>query len=86
VLVVADKMCPCYSARISVAPTKVAYGPKNESAGNYCEKLKSNLYRKKPMPCVHYHPQEEEISLCGAAGGLLPSLLLLLPLLSFPLL
>ena len=57
VLVVADKMCPCYSARISVAPTKVAYGPKNESAGNYCEKLKSNLYRKKPMPCVHYHPQ-----------------------------
>jgi len=65
VLVVADKMCPCYSARISVAPTKVAYGPKNESAGNYCEKLKSNLYRKKPMPCVHYHPQEEEISLCG---------------------
>merc|ERR1719225_2091093 len=65
VLVVADKMCPCYSARISVAPTKVAYGPKNESAGNYCEKLKTNLYRKKPMPCVHYHPQEEEISLCG---------------------
>lgn len=70
VLVVADKMCPCFSARISVAPTKVInkfnafrnslqvdYGPKNESAGNYCEKLKTNLYRKKPMPCVHYHPQ-----------------------------
>merc|ERR1712107_180846 len=74
VLVVADKMCPCYSARISVAPTKVAYGPKNESAGNYCEKLKTNLYRKKPMPCVHYHPQEEEISLCGGSWGMLPSL------------
>merc|ERR550519_2015091 len=83
VLVVADKMCPCFSARISVAPTRVDYGPKNESAGNYCEKLKSNLYRKKPMPCVHYHPQEEEISLCGGSWGLLPSLLLtlLLPLL-----
>merc|ERR1711962_1418802 len=37
VLVVADKMRPCYSARISVAPTKVAYGPKNESAGNFCD-------------------------------------------------
>jgi len=82
VLVVADKMCPCYSARISVAPTKVAYGPKNESAGNYCEKLKTNLYRKKPMPCVHYHPQEEEISLCGGSWVILPSLhLLLLPVL-----
>merc|ERR1719209_1398756 len=31
VLVVADKTCPCYSARISLVPTKVAYGPKNES-------------------------------------------------------
>jgi len=77
VLVVADKMCPCYSARISVNPSKVNYGPKNESAGNYCEKLKTNLYRKKPMPCVHYHPQEEEISLCGSGAALLPSLLLL---------
>lgn len=37
--------------------SKVEYGPKNESAGNYCEKLKTNLYRKKPMPNVHYHPQ-----------------------------
>jgi len=65
VLVVADKTCPCYSARISVNPTKVDYGPKNETT--YCEKLKSNLYRKKPHPSVSYHPQEEEISLCG--GG-----------------
>jgi len=78
VLVVADKMCPCYSARISVSPTKVDYGPKNESAAVYCDKLKTNLYRKKPMPCVHYHPQEEEISLCGGSSCLLPSFLLLL--------
>merc|ERR1711962_473954 len=81
VLVVADKMCPCFSARISVAPTKVEYndGSRNETGGNnYCEKLKTNLYRKKPMPCVHYHPQEEEISLCGGSSSLLPSLLLLL--------
>jgi len=81
VLVVADKMCPCFSARISVAPTRVEYndGSRNETGGNnYCEKLKTNLYRKKPMPCVHYHPQEEEISLCGGSSSLLPSLLLLL--------
>ena len=55
VLIVADKMCPCYSARISVSPVRVDYGPKNETA--YCEKLKHNLYRQKPRPSVHYHPQ-----------------------------
>ena len=58
VLVVADKMCPCSSAKISVAPTKVAYDePENESASNYCEKLKSNLYRRKPRGVVVYHPE-----------------------------
>jgi len=80
VLIVADKMCPCYSARISVSPVKVDYGPKNETT--YCEKLKTNLYRQKPRPSVHYHPQEEEISLCGGCSSLAASLgLLLAPLL-----
>ena len=55
VLIVADKMCPCYSARISVNPTKVDYGPKNET--KYCDKLKTNLYRQKPRPSIHFHPQ-----------------------------
>ena len=54
VLVVADKTCPCYSARISLVPTKVAYGAKNESANNYCQKLKGNLYRKKPVPQIYW--------------------------------
>ena len=53
VLIVADKMCPCYSARISVNPVKVDYGPKNET--KYCEKLKTNLYRQKPKPSISYH-------------------------------
>jgi len=75
VLIVADKMCPCYSARISVNPTKVDYGPKNETT--YCEKLKTNLYRQKPSPNVFYHPQEEEISLCGGANHLALSALLI---------
>jgi hypothetical protein len=75
VLIVADKMCPCYSARISVNPTKVDYGPKNETT--YCEKLKTNLYRQKPRPSVFYHPQEEEISLCGGSSTLALSALLL---------
>ena len=58
VLVVADKTCPCHSSTISVAPTKVAsYGQKNGSVSNYCEKLKRNLYRNKPRPVIHYHPQ-----------------------------
>eukprot|EP00090_Calanus_glacialis_P023863 TRINITY_DN369_c0_g1_i1.p1 TRINITY_DN369_c0_g1~~TRINITY_DN369_c0_g1_i1.p1 ORF type:complete len:1359 (+),score=332.60 TRINITY_DN369_c0_g1_i1:336-4412(+) len=75
VLIVADKMCPCYSARISVNPTKVDYGPKNETT--YCEKLKTNLYRQKPRPSVFYHPQEEEISLCGGSSHLALSALLI---------
>jgi len=75
VLVVADKMCPCYSARISVNPVKVDYGPKNETT--YCEKLKTNLYRQKPRPSVFYHPQEEEISLCGGSSNLALSALLI---------
>lgn len=75
VLIVADKMCPCYSARISVNPTKVDYGPKNETT--YCEKLKTNLYRQKPRPSVFYHPQEEEISLCGGCSHVALSALLI---------
>merc|ERR1719348_38404 len=75
VLIVADKMCPCYSARISVNPVKVDYGPKNETT--YCEKLKHNLYRQKPRPSVHYHPQEEEIILCGGGSSVLFSASLL---------
>ena len=74
VLIVADKMCPCYSARISVNPVKVDYGPRNETT--YCEKLKTNLYRQKPQPSVHYHPQvrarsalSTETELCLFAGG-----------------
>jgi len=76
VLIVADKMCPCYSARISVNPVKVDYGPKNET--KYCEKLKTNLYRQKPKPSISYHKHEEEISLCGGSSSLIASLSLVL--------
>jgi len=73
VLVVADKNCPCYSTKISVEPAKVEYGFKNESSTNYCHILKSNLYRKKPHEGFHYHPGEDEISLCGHSDALLPT-------------
>ena len=46
VLIVADKMCPCFATKISIEPTKVEYGPTNETA--YCDRLKYNIYRKKP--------------------------------------
>jgi len=78
VLVVADTTCPCFSARSNVTPTKVDYGPSNETL--YCEKLKTNLYRKKPHQCIYYHPQEEEISLCGSGCMLSLSPLLILTL------
>ena len=68
VLIVADKLCPCFSTKISIEPVKVEYGPANETA--YCERLKYNIYRRKPVHCFHYHPEETEIKLCGRAGGL----------------
>jgi len=74
VLVVADKNCPCYSTKISVEPVKVEYGIKNESANNYCTLLKTNLYRNKPQKGFHYHPGEDEISLCGGSSTLALSL------------
>jgi len=71
VLIVADKMCPCYSARISVLPKKVDY---DEDEEEYCEKLKHNLYRKKPRNVRNFHPQEEEISLCGGGSSIVISI------------
>ncbi len=63
-------------------PTKHEYG--NETA--YCERLKYNIYRRKPTDCFNYHAEETEIKLCGGAGfieawtPLLSFLLLLLAL------
>ena len=34
----ADKLCPCFATKISIEPTKVEYGPTNETA--YCDRLK----------------------------------------------
>ena len=55
IMIVADKTCPCFSRKISIEPTKVEYGPANETA--YCERLKYNIYRRKPMHCMNYHPE-----------------------------
>jgi len=76
VLVVADKNCPCYSTKVSVEPVKVEYGLKNETATNYCQLLKTNLYRNKPKKGFHYHPGEDEISLCGGGSTLSSSIFL----------
>lgn len=84
ILIVADKLCPCFSTKISIEPTKVEYGPANETA--YCERLKYNIYRRKPTECFNYHAEETEIKLCGGAGRLnvshLQSFLLFLLLLN----
>ena len=55
IMIVADKMCPCFSTKISIEPTKVEYGPANETA--YCERLKYSIYRKMPSHCLNYHPE-----------------------------
>ncbi|XP_071745547.1 voltage-dependent calcium channel subunit alpha-2/delta-3 isoform X8 [Lepeophtheirus salmonis] len=70
-LIVADKLCPCFSTKLTIVPTKIEYGPSNETG--YCEKLKYNIYRKKPAHCLSYHPEEVEIKLCGGTSGLCAS-------------
>merc|ERR1739844_649144 len=79
ILIVADKTCPCFSTKISIEPTKVEYGPANETA--YCERLKYSIYRKMPSHCLNYHPEETEIKLCGGSSNLSASLVLLLVIL-----
>ena len=55
IMIIADKTCPCFKTKISIEPTKVEYGPSNET--DYCERLKYNIYRRKPMHCMNYHPE-----------------------------
>ena len=55
IMIVADKTCPCFSTKISIEPTKVEYGPANETA--YCERLKYSIYRRKPTHCLNYHAE-----------------------------
>lgn len=54
-MIVADRMCPCFSTKISIEPAKVEYGPANETA--YCERLKYSIYRRMPSHCLNYHAE-----------------------------
>jgi len=67
IMIVADKTCPCFSTKITIEPTKVEYGPANETA--YCERLKYSIYRRKPTHCLNYHAEETEIKLCGGGSS-----------------
>ena len=70
---------------ISITPEKITYGMANETV--YCEKLKYNIYRRRPKHCMSYHAEETEIKLCGrasfAASCLSPLLLMLFVLLRY---
>ena len=70
---------------ISITPTKIEYGMANETA--YCDKLKYNIYRRRPKHCMSYHAEETEIKLCGrasfGASCLSPLLLILCVLLRY---
>jgi len=58
-LVVSDALCPCTQAKkVSVIPSKVEYE-------TICATISHQPYRQKPRPSIFYHPQEEEIRLCG---------------------
>ena len=59
-MIVADKLCPCYTTKVSIKPTMVEYeGPGNNA--EYCRKLKYNVYRRKPDVCLPYHPEVNAI-------------------------
>jgi hypothetical protein len=85
IMIVADTTCPCVNKVISITPTKIEYGMANETA--YCDKLKYNIYRRRPKHCMSYHAEETEIKLCGrasfGASCLSPLLLILCVLLRY---
>lgn len=85
IMIVADTTCPCVNKVISITPTKIEYIVGNETA--YCQKLKYNIYRRRPKHCMAYHAEETEIKLCGrasfAASCLSPLLLILCVLLRY---
>jgi len=58
-LVVSDALCPCsHATKVSVTPSTVEYE-------SNCATISPQPYRSKPRPSIYYHPQEEEIRLCG---------------------
>ncbi|KAK2724952.1 hypothetical protein QYM36_001414 [Artemia franciscana] len=76
ILVVVDTLCPCDSRKMSIEPTEVYY---NET--ERCDRLSQPLYRQRPTECISYHPEEEEIKMCGTCSKSNFSLFgLLLPL------
>ena len=80
-----NKMISLCISVISITPEKITYGMANETV--YCEKLKYNIYRRRPKHCMSYHAEETEIKLCGrasfAASCLSPLLLMLFVLLRY---
>ncbi|KAF4522689.1 hypothetical protein B566_EDAN012706 [Ephemera danica] len=60
-----NTLCPCGSKSLSITPQEVMHS-------STCPTPKDSLYRRRPTKCVSYHPEESEIHVCGAAGGLLP--------------
>ena len=81
ILIVADKLCPCYS-KVSIEPQEVKYGANGTES---CMRMKYNIFRKRPLPCFRSHKevtffylsrnneltfmnffQEGDIKLCGS--------------------
>ncbi|CAL4060429.1 unnamed protein product, partial [Meganyctiphanes norvegica] len=69
VLIAVHNLCPCESRNVDITPREVEY---NETM--HCQRLLLNHYRRRPTECFNYHPDEEEIRLCGGGtGNILPS-------------
>jgi len=77
VLIVVDRICPCayddYYYFDGVKSDKISIDRKYSDSddGDYglrngnCSRMKRNLYRRKHWPNFFYHPEEEEIAMCG---------------------
>jgi len=66
VLIVADMTCLCDKDTLSIMATNVDYDRYDEY--EYQMINTNNSYRQKVRPNAFYHPEEEEIHLCGGSG------------------
>ncbi|XP_055932113.1 voltage-dependent calcium channel subunit alpha-2/delta-3-like isoform X2 [Argiope bruennichi] len=64
VMLVVYTTCPCETTSVKLEPKEVK---QNETLR--CLRMKQNIYRRRPSPCINYHPEETDMNNeCGSCS------------------
>ncbi|XP_022243201.1 voltage-dependent calcium channel subunit alpha-2/delta-3-like [Limulus polyphemus] len=80
VMLVVYKDCPCVTTPVKLESKEIQH---NETLR--CLRMKHSMYRKRPVSCINYHPQEKTIKQCGRGSLVCASIPVLLGALLFQL-